>query len=58
MTITEASHAVQAAMKTMGIKGSYDVRFEGSRSTGWIGKPTGEDFEVVVTIKSLPSMDA
>jgi hypothetical protein len=53
-SVLDASDAIQAAMKSLGINGSYDVRLEGSRSTGWVGKPTGVDFEVVVTIKQLP----
>ncbi len=53
-SVINASDAIQAAMKAMGINGSYDVRWDGSRSTGWVGKPTGDDFEVVVTIKPLP----
>lgn len=57
MNITVASDAIQKAMKEAGINGSYDVRFDGCRSTGWVGKPTGEDFEVVVTIKPLPPLD-
>lgn len=55
-TVIDASDAIRAAMQAMGINGSYDVRWDGSRSTGWVGKPTGEDYEVVVTIKPLPPM--
>lgn len=56
-SVLDASDAIQVAMKSMGINGSYDVRFNGSRSTGWVGKPSGEDFEVVVTIKPLPPIE-
>lgn len=56
MTIVDASDAIQRAMKDLGLNGSYDVRFEGSRATGWVGKPGGDDFEVVVTIKQLPQI--
>lgn len=57
MSIIEASDAFQAAMKQAGINGSYDVRFDGCRSTGWVGKPSGDDFEVVITIKPLPPIE-
>lgn len=53
----DASNAIQRAMKEMGANGSYDVHFEGSRSTGWVGKPGGQDYEVVVTIKPLPPLE-
>jgi len=56
-SVIDASDAIQAAMKALGINGSYDVRLDGSRSTGWVGKPGGKDFEVVVTIKPLPPIE-
>lgn len=55
-SITQVSDAIQATLKELGINGSYDVRFNQCRSTGWIGQPTGDDFEVVVTIKPLPPL--
>lgn len=56
-TLIEMRDAVVAMMKAQGLVGSYDVRFKGSRSTGWVGKPgEGDDVEVVVTINPLPSI--
>jgi hypothetical protein len=55
-TILDTSDAVRSMMDAIGIKGSFDVRQEGNRSVGWVGKPSGEDYEVVVTIKPLPPL--
>jgi hypothetical protein len=57
-TVLDTSDAVRAMMEAMGINGSFDVRQDGSRSTGWVGKPGGDDYEVVVTIKPLSPMGA
>ncbi len=57
MTVIDASDAIRAAMEAMGLVGSFDVRWEGSRSTGWVGKPgEGEDVAVVVSIERLPPL--
>lgn len=60
MNVIQASGAVRDMMGALGINGSFDVReftddtHRHSRSTGWVGQPTGTDYEVVVTIKPLP----
>lgn len=53
MTLIDAKDAVQRAMTDCGLVGRYDVRFEGSRATGYVGKPSGNDVEVVVEIRPL-----
>ncbi|MGN5373293.1 hypothetical protein [Sphingomonas hankookensis] len=56
-TVISCSDAAQAMMKSLGFVGRYDVRYEGSRSTGYVGKPgDGDDVEVVVTIRKLPAI--
>lgn len=57
MTVLDVSDAIQAAMKSLGLIGSYDVRWDGSRSTGWVGRPgDGEDVAVTVSVAKLPPM--
>lgn len=57
-TIIDASDAVRNMMGALGLVGSFDVRADGSRSTGWVGKPgEGDDVAVVVTISPLPPME-
>lgn len=56
-SIIDISDAVQSAMRSIDMVGCYDVRWEGSRSTGWVGKPCGDDYEVVVTVRKLPRQD-
>ncbi len=54
-TVITCSDAASEMMKALGFVGRYDVRYEGSRSTGYVGKPSdGDDVEVVVTIRKLP----
>lgn len=57
MNVLDASDAIARAMKELGLNGSYDVRLKGWRSTGWVGKPGGDDVEVEVIIKPLPPLD-
>lgn len=58
MTVLDVSDAIQAAMKSLGLVGSYDVRWDGSRSTGWVGRPgDGEDVAVTVSVTKLPPME-
>lgn len=57
-TVINASDAVRDMMLVLGLVGSFDVRADGSRSTGWVGKPgEGDDVAVVVTIAPLPPLD-
>lgn len=59
MTVLDASDAARVMMKSLGMVGRYDVRWQGSRSTGYVGKPgEGEDVEFVVTINKLPPLQA
>jgi hypothetical protein len=44
---------VRRLMEELDINGSFDVYWQGTRSSGWVGKPGGDDHEVVVTIKAL-----
>lgn len=54
-TVITCSDAAIGMMKSLGFVGRYDVRYEGSRSTGYVGKPgEGDDVEVVITIRQLP----
>lgn len=53
-TVLNASDAARKMMAELGLVGRFDVRWEGSRSTGYIGEPGGNDVEVVVTIRPLP----
>lgn len=54
-TVIDISAAAQAMMKPLGFVGRYDARYEGSRSTGYVGMPgDGDDVEVVVTVRKLP----
>lgn len=54
-TVIDVSDAAQALMKSLGLVGRYDARYEGSRSTGYVGKPgDGDDVEVIVTVRKLP----
>ena len=55
-TVIDISDVVRRMMDELEINGSFDVRADGSRSTGWVGKPSGNDFEVVVIIKPLSTM--
>jgi hypothetical protein len=55
--VLDISDAIQAAMKSLDMGGRYDVRWAGSRSTGYVGKPTGDDYEVIVTVKKLSEAD-
>lgn len=50
----DVGDAVAAALLEIGINGKLDVRKDGDRSTRWVGDPTGDDFEVVVTVTPLP----
>lgn len=52
-TIINGADAARAFMAELGVVGSYDVRADGSRATGWVGKP-GEADEVAVTITIEP----
>ena len=55
-TVIDASEAARRMMADLGLVGSFDVRADGSRSTGWVGKPgEGDDVAVVVTIEPLPA---
>ena len=57
-TVIDASDAARELMATLGLVGSFDVRADGSRSTGWVGKPgEGDDVAVVITISPLPPME-
>ncbi|KQN91547.1 hypothetical protein ASE90_01710 [Sphingomonas sp. Leaf67] len=57
MTVLDVSDAIQSAMKSLSLVGSYDVRWDGSRSTGWVGRPgDGEDVAVTVSVAKLPPM--
>ncbi len=54
--VIEASDAARRMMEDLGLVGSFDVRADGSRSTGWVGKPgEGDDVAVVITIEPLPA---
>ena len=52
-TVLDIATALEAALVEIGIDGRLDVRADGSRSTSWIGLPTGNDVEVTVTVKPL-----
>ena len=56
-SILAVSDAVKAAMEQLEMAGRYDVRWNGSRSTGYVGEPTGEDYEVEVTVRRLPEQE-
>lgn len=52
-TVLDVSTVIASALAEVGINGRLDVRMDGSRSTSWVGLPTGEDFEVVVSVAAL-----
>ncbi len=57
--VIEASDAARRMMEDLGLVGSFDVRADGSRSTGWVGKPgEGDDVAVVITIEPLPAIQS
>lgn len=57
-TVIDLSNGVEAMMKSLGFVGSFDVRYEGSRSTGWVGKPgDGDDMAFSLTVVPLPPLD-
>ncbi len=56
ISIVAISDAIQDTMRALGINGSFDVRHDGCRSTGWIGSPTGTDYAVEVTVSPLPDL--
>lgn len=57
-TVITASDAAREMMKSLGLVGSFDVRYEGSRHTGWVGRPgDGDDVAMVVTIETLPPIE-
>jgi hypothetical protein len=51
MTVLDVFDAIKRALEPLGIVGLVDVRFEGSRSTGWLGKPGVDDQIITVTIE-------
>lgn len=55
-TIALASQA-EKMMMALGLKGSLEVSVENEKLTTWVGKPGGEDVEVVVTVRTLPPID-
>lgn len=53
-TVLDLSTVITAALTEIGVNGRLDVRMAGSRCTSWVGTPTGDDFEVVVSVLPLP----
>lgn len=57
MTLKELNTAARSMMESLGIKGSLSITYDGQGSHhGWVGKPGGEDVEIVMTVKTLPRM--
>lgn len=57
MKLRELDDAARAMMEALGIKGSLSVKLDDEGSNhGWVGKPGGEDVEVVVTVRTLPPL--
>ena len=52
-TVLDVADVVASALTEISLNGRLDVRMDGSRSTSWVGSPTGDDVEVVVTVKPL-----
>lgn len=58
-TVIDVSIAAEAMMVSLGLVGSFDVRYEGSRSTGWVGRPgDGDDVALTLTVAPLPPISA
>lgn len=57
-TVLNVSDAARQMMEALGLNGSFDVRWQGGRSKGWVGKPGGEDVTLVIVIEPLPPVDA
>lgn len=49
----DVADAIASALTEVSVNGRLDVRMGGSRSTLWVGSPTGDDYEVVVTVVPL-----
>ena len=49
----DVADAIASALTEVGVNGRLDVRMGGSRSTLWVGMPTGDDYEIVVTVTPL-----
>ena len=50
--VIEESDAARSMMQALGLVGAFDVRADGSRSTGFVGKPgDGDDVRVTITIE-------
>lgn len=57
MKLRDLYDAARVMMEALGIRGSLSVKLDDQGSNhGWVGKPGGEDVEVVVTVRTLPPL--
>lgn len=52
-TVLDVATVITSALTEVNMNGRLDVRMDGSRSTSWVGTPTGDDYQVIVEIKAL-----
>ena len=52
-TVLDVATVITSALTEVSMNGRLDVRMDGSRSTSWVGQPTGDDYEIVVELKPL-----
>ena len=52
-TVVDVADVIASALIEVAVNGRLDVRMDGSRSTSWVGQPTGDDYEVLVEVKPL-----
>jgi hypothetical protein len=48
---------IVSALSEIGITGEVDATKDGVRAVQWIGSPSGDDVQVVVTVKPLTGDD-
>ncbi len=53
-TVIDLADAFRAAVEAIGYVGSVTVHEGGSASHFWVGKPGGNDKEIVITITDYP----
>jgi hypothetical protein len=53
VSANDVATVIVAALGEIGITGEVDATKDGIRAVQWIGSPSGDDVQVVVTVKPL-----
>ena len=51
--IRDVTAVIESALVEIGVNGTLDVAMDGGETVTAVGRPTGEDVEVVVTVKPI-----